>query len=126
MRIETLAVPVSRGLVRVKVGLGSLEAGLAAVPAGSWAEVAVALEGPEPDLNRQVREAAGGRFEVLKVLAELPVGGGVAWQATGPALNELQPREVFRELLKEKQLEGEELSAVFDELLALREQRVTA
>ncbi len=32
-----------------------------------------------------------------------------------------RPRDVFRELLREKHIEGDELSAVFDELLALRE-----
>ncbi len=37
----------------------------------------------------------------------------------------LQPRDVFRELLQEKQLPSDELSAVFDELLAIREARVT-
>jgi len=42
------------------------------------------------------------------------------------ALHDLQPRDVFRELLQEKQLPSEELSAVFDELLALREERITA
>jgi len=36
----------------------------------------------------------------------------------------LQPRDVFRELLQEKQLPSDELSAVFDELLALREMSV--
>jgi hypothetical protein len=68
-----------------------------------------------------VREATAGRFEVLKVLAELPVSESMAWQSSAPALNDLQPREVFRELLKEKQIQGEELGEVFDELLALRE-----
>jgi exonuclease SbcD len=43
---------------------------------------------------------------------------------TGPALHDLQPRDVFRELLQEKQLPSEELSAVFDELLAIRESKV--
>jgi hypothetical protein len=86
--------------------------------------VSVKLEGPEADLDRLVREAAGGRFEVLKVLAELPAGEGITWQATGPVLSELQPREVFEELLKEKGIEGEELREVFGELMALREARV--
>jgi DNA repair protein SbcD/Mre11 len=125
MEIEVMAVPVSRSLVRVKAGRASLGADLESVPAGAWAEVSVKLEGPEADLDRMVREAAGGRFEVLKVLAELPEGEGVVWQATGPVLSELQPREVFEELLKEKGLEGEELRGVFGELMALREARVT-
>lgn len=47
------------------------------------------------------------------------------WQPTGPALHELQPREVFRELLQEKQLPSDEPSTVFDELLALREEKLT-
>lgn len=121
MKIETLAVPVSRSLVRVKAGRASLAEDLESVPAGAWAEVSVKLEGPEPDLDRLVREATGGRFEVLKVLAELPVSESMAWPSSAPALNDLQPREVFRELLKEKQIQGEELGEVFDELLALRE-----
>jgi hypothetical protein len=48
------------------------------------------------------------------------------WQPTGPALHDLQPRDVFRELLQEKQLHSDELSAVFDELLALREAKLTS
>jgi exonuclease SbcD len=42
------------------------------------------------------------------------------------SLHDLQPRDVFRELLQEKHIEGDELSAVFDELLAIREQRAIA
>ena len=101
----------------------TLAADLATIPADAWAEVTVKLDAPEPDLDRQVRDAAQGRFEVLKVLADLPLTETRAWQSTGPTLSELQPRDVFRELLKEKQIEGEELGAVFDELLALREER---
>ncbi|MFM7606180.1 MAG: hypothetical protein ACKO8Z_13415, partial [Prosthecobacter sp.] len=80
---------------------------------------------PEPDLDRHVREATADRFDVLKVLADLPTTAATPWQPTGPALHDLQPRDVFRELLQEKQLEGEELGTVFDELLALREWNVT-
>jgi len=36
----------------------------------------------------------------------------------------LQLRDVFRELLHEKQIEGDELTAVFDELLAILESKV--
>jgi len=125
MKIETLPVPLSRALVRVKADRASLATDLESVPAGAWAEVTVKLDAPEPDLDRQVREAAAGRFETLKVLADLPATALTPWQPTGPALNELQPREVFRELLKEKQLESDELHAVFDELLAIREEKVT-
>jgi hypothetical protein len=116
---------VGAGLHTVQtVGL-ALATDLAAIPADAWAEVTVKLDAPEPDLDRQVRDAAQGRFEVLKVLADLPLTETRAWQSTGPTLSELQPRDVFRELLKEKQIEGEELGAVFDELLALREERIT-
>ncbi|MCB1277164.1 exonuclease SbcCD subunit D C-terminal domain-containing protein [Prosthecobacter sp.] len=124
MKIETPAVPVTRSLVRVKADRATLAADLEQVAAGAWAEVTVKLAAPEPDLDRQVREAAAGRFEVLKVLADLPATAATPWQPTGPALHDLQPREVFRELLKEKQIEGEELGAVFDELLATREKKV--
>ena len=56
----------------------------------------------------------------------LPATEAAPWQATTPALHDLQPRDVFRELLKEKGIEGEELGAVFDELLASREAKVIA
>jgi exonuclease SbcD len=120
-KIYTAAVPVNRMLTRVSVSRATLAADLQNVPAASWAEITVKLDAPEADLDRQVREAAAGRFDVLKVLTDLPQAAALAWQHTGPTLSELQPREVFRELLKEKQFEGEELSAVFDELLAIRE-----
>jgi len=125
MKIELLPIPTTRTLVRVTANRATLAADLAAIPADAWAEVTVKLDAPEPDLDRQVRDAAQGRFEVLKVLADLPLTETRAWQSTGPTLSELQPRDVFRELLKEKQIEGEELGAVFDELLALREARIT-
>jgi exonuclease SbcD len=124
MKIETMSIPLNRALVRAKANRATLAVDLAEAPAEAWAEVTVKLEAPEPDLDRQVREAVGGRFEVLKVLADLPVSEAAPWQASAPALNDLQPREVFRELLKERQIEGEELGEVFDELLALREARL--
>lgn len=124
MKIEMPVVPVSRQLIRVTVHRATLAADLQTVTAGSWAEITVKLDAPEPDLDRQVREAAAGRFEVLKVLADLPATAATPWQPTGPALNDLQPRDVFRELLQEKNIEAEELSAVFDELLALREENM--
>lgn len=126
MKIEMLAVPVTRLLSRVRVSRATLAADLQNVPSTSWAEITVKLDVPEADLDRQVREAAAGRFEVLKVLAELPPSATNTWQHTGPALSELQPREVFRELLKERQIENEGLAEVFDELLAIREQTITA
>ncbi len=126
MKIETFSLPVSRLLARVSTSRATLAADLASVPAACWAEVTVKLDAPEPDLDRQIRDAAAGRFEVLKVLADLPVSLASTWPHTGPTLSELQPREVFRELLKEKQIEGGDLSAVFDELLAIREQKITA
>ena len=121
MKIELLPIPTTQALVRITANRATLATDLAAIPADAWAEVTVKLDAPEPDLDRQVRDAAQGRFEVLKVLADLPLTETRAWQSTGPTLSELQPRDVFRELLKEKQIEGEELGAVFDELLALRE-----
>jgi exonuclease SbcD len=124
--VKLLPLPLTRALVRVKASRATLAADLASVPVGAWAEVTVKLDAPEPDLDRQVREAAAGRFEVLKVLADLPVSETAPWQSTAPTLHDLQPRDVFRELLQEKQLPSEELSAVFDELLALREVKTTA
>jgi len=123
IEIQTLPIPTTRALVRVTANRATLAADLAAIPADAWAEVTVTLDAPEPDLDRQVRDAAQGHFEVLKVLADLPLTETRAWQSTGPTLSELQPRDVFRELLKEKQIKGEELGEVFDELLALREQK---
>lgn len=121
MGISTVPIPTTRQLIRAAVSRATLAADLQTVPAGSWAEITVKLDAPEPDLDRQVREAVAGRFEVLKVLADLPATAATPWQPTGPALHDLQPRDVFRELLQEKQLPSDELSAVFDELLALRE-----
>ena len=126
MEIELLPIPTTRALVRVTANRAMLATDLAAIPADAWAEVTVKLDAPEPDLDRQVRDAAQGRFEVLKVLADLPLTETRAWQSTAPTLSELQPRDVFRELLKEKQIDGEELGAVFDELLALREGNITS
>lgn len=126
MKLEMPPVPVTRALVRIKANRETLAADLANVPADAWAEVTVKLDVPEADLDRQVREATAGRFDVLKVLADLPAAKLTPWQPITPTLSELQPRDVFRELLKEKQIEDEELSAVFDELLAIREQKVTA
>lgn len=123
--VSLLPIPLTRQLIRVKAARATLAADLQNVPAGAWAEVTVKLDAPEPDLDRQVREAAAGRFEVLKVLADLPISETAPWQAKAPTLHDLQPRDVFRELLTEKQIEGDELSAVFDELLALRESRLT-
>lgn len=121
MNVETRPIPLARQLIRVKAARTTLAADLDSVPAGAWVEVTVKLDAPEPDLDRQVREAAASRFEVLKVLANLPVSENAPWQATAPTLHDLQPRDVFRELLSEKQIESEELSAVFEELLALKE-----
>jgi exonuclease SbcD len=121
IEIQALPIPATRQLIRANVKRATLTADLQAVPGGSWAEITVKLDAPEPELDRQVREAAAGRFEVLKVLADLPATAATPWQPTGPALHDLQPRDVFRELLQEKQLPSEELSAAFDELLALRE-----
>lgn len=123
MDISTVPIPTTRQLIRATVNRATLTTDLDNVPDGSWAEVTVQLDAPEPDLDRQVREAATGRFEVLKVLADLPVAENAPWQSTVPNLQDLQPREVFRELLTEKQIEGEELSVVFDELLELREMK---
>ena len=55
----------------------------------------------------------------------LPGSETALCQSTAPTLHDLQPRDVFRELLQEKQIEGDELTAVFDELLALREAEET-
>ncbi|MFO1438023.1 MAG: exonuclease SbcCD subunit D C-terminal domain-containing protein [Verrucomicrobiaceae bacterium] len=123
--VTVLPIPLSRQLIRVKAARATLAADLQNVPAGAWAEVTVKLDAPEPDLDRQVREAAAGRFEVLKVLADLPISETAPWQAKAPTLHDLQPRDVFRELLTEKQIEGDELSVVFDELLALREEKIS-
>ena len=122
--VKLLPVPLTRALVRVRANRATLTADLANVPVGAWAEVTVKLDAPEPDLDRQVREAAAGRFEVLKVLADLPANASTPWQSTAPTLHDLQPRDVFRELLQEKQIKGDELSAVFNELLVLREAKV--
>ena len=126
--IRTLPIPTSRLLVRPSADLGELEQTLAKVPSGAWAEVTVKMEQPEADLERQVRALAAERFEVLKVLAELPSSQQPAWQNSGPALNELQPRDVFHEKLRESGINQDDadLNAVFQELLALHEALQTA
>ena len=126
--IQTLPIPASRILVRPQIQRATMEAELAAIPHGAWAEVTVKMDAMEADLERQVRVLADGKFEVLKVLAELPEGQLPAWQNSGPALNDLQPRDVFREKLKDAGLDTEdaELNAVFQDLIALHEARQTA
>lgn len=126
--IRTLPIPISRLLVRPSADLAELEETLAKVPSGAWAEVTVKMEQPEADLERQVRALAAERFEVLKVLAELPSSQQPAWQNSGPALNELQPRDVFHEKLRESGINQDDadLNAVFQELLALHEALQTA
>ncbi|MBX7208404.1 MAG: exonuclease SbcCD subunit D C-terminal domain-containing protein [Verrucomicrobiaceae bacterium] len=119
--VRLLPVPTTRLLIRATANRAMLAADLGAVPTGCWAEITVKLDAPEPDLDRHVREAAGSRFEVLKVLVDLPAAQEPAWRHAGPALNELQPRDVFRELLKERQIEDAELVATFDQLLRARE-----
>lgn len=125
-KLELLPIPSRQSLVRTKTARDTLEADLRKLPEACWAEVTVKLDAPEPDLDRQVREAAAGRFEVLKVLADLPAAESAPWQVLVPSLQDLQPREVFGELLKEKQVGANaELSQVFDELLSLHEAKVT-
>jgi len=126
--IRTLPIPISRLLVRPSADLAELEETLAKVPSGAWAEVTVKMEQPEADLERQVRTLAAERFEVLKVLAELPSSQQPAWQNSGPALNELQPHDVFHEKLRESGINQDDadLNAVFQELLALHEALQTA
>ena len=124
-QIEILPAPVTRKLVRRQTSLARLEEDLVAIPSGCWAEISVKLEAPEPGRDRIVREQANGRFDVLKVLTELPATSQAAWQSSAPALRDLQPREVFAELLQEKQITDESLGATFDELLALHEAQAT-
>jgi exonuclease SbcD len=126
--IEAIPVPVTQRLSRVAVAGGALEQGLEAIADGAWAEVTVRLDTPEPALERRVRDAAGDRCTVLKVLVELPPGAAAPWSAKGAALDELQPLDVFRERLVAAGLPGDEpeLTATFQELLALHESMRTA
>ncbi len=125
-QIETLPIPLRRQLVRPQANRAMLEADLAAVPAESWAEVTVKMDTLEPDLDRLVRSVVAGRFEVLKVLVDLPESETPAWQNAGPTLSELQPRDVFHQLLAERKIDDPELAAVFDELLAQHESQTIA
>ena len=61
--IQILPIPTTLRLIRVTANRTTLAADLQSVPAGGWAEITVKLDAPEPDLDRQVREAAAGRFE---------------------------------------------------------------
>jgi exonuclease SbcD len=71
--VTVLPIPLTHSAHPRQGARATLAADLENVPAGAWAEVTVKLDAPEPDLDRQVREAAAGRFEVLKVLADLPI-----------------------------------------------------
>jgi hypothetical protein len=98
----------------MKAARATLAADLANVPAGAWAEITVKLDAPEPDLDRQVREAAAGRFEVLKVLADLPASEtallALATHRPSPSATSSPATCLPRTALSlEKQLEGEEL-----------------
>jgi DNA repair protein SbcD/Mre11 len=126
MKIETIPVSAKQTLVRIMATRSTLTADLEKVPSGSWAEVTVHLTSPEPDLVSQVREAAGSRFEVLKVVTQLPVSESATWQSQAPTLQDLQPRDVFRALLTERTIESDELNDTFEQLLALREAHLTA
>lgn len=77
-------------------------------------------ETPEPDIERQVCEAASS-VEVLKVLAKLPDGACAPWQPIDSILSELKPRDVFCELIREKQIESRELEEAIHELQTLLE-----
>jgi hypothetical protein len=77
---------------------------------------------------RQVRRR-NGRSDLLPDMGQTPLPAAdedAEGRAAVVALHDLQPRDVFRELLQEKQLPSEELSAAFDELLALREAKSIA
>jgi exonuclease SbcD len=126
--IELLPVPVGRRLVRLISRPASVADELRAIPEGAWAEVTVVLDRPEPEIERQVREAAGDRCEILKVLVALPAGTSEPWVQSAPTLDELQPLDVFRARLCAAGLPEDEpdLIATFHELLALHEAAVIA
>ena len=63
--VTVLPIPLSRQLIRVKAARATLAADLQNVPAGAWAEVTVKLDAPEPDLDRQVREAAAANSKAV-------------------------------------------------------------
>lgn len=121
-RIDTLPIPATRRLIRLTASRDFLCQDLQQVPTDCWAEVTVRLDTPEPNLDRLVRDAADNRFEVLKVLAALPAAEA-PWQTAAPELHDLQPREVFQELLKHHPSQDADLTTVFDELLALHEEK---
>jgi hypothetical protein len=116
-----LPIPHQRRLRRVVAERDKLQQALAALPEGSWTEVTVRIEAPEPNLDRLVRELAAGRIEIIKILAELPQEAPGAQAVRNVTLQDLQPREVFLQLLAEKNLEDPDLLVAFDELVALHE-----
>ena len=107
--------------LRVEAARDQLQQAFAALPEGAWTEVTVQIEAPEPNLERLVRDMAAGRVELLKILAVLPEESLAAQAAKHVTLQDLQPREVFRQLLTEKNLDDPELLEVFVELVALHE-----
>ncbi len=78
-----------------------------------------------PPANTRVGTEAIRRGGILLGAARLAAQCEAPWQSTAPTLHDLQPRDVFRELLTEKHIEGDELTAMFDELLALKEAKST-
>lgn len=124
-KVDLQPIPLTQPLVRATIQRENMKAQMANISDGSWTEITVNLDVPEPDLDRQVREASAGRFEVLKVIVELPPEKESVWTQASPALDELQPRVVFAELLKEKNLTDPDLSTVFDELLSVHEAAAT-
>jgi exonuclease SbcD len=125
--MRRLPVPQTVPLVRARIELADLENGLLALlPEGCRAEVTVAVERLEPDLDRRVKQAAGPGRQVLKVLAELPRDETASWQQEHlPELEDLSPEEVFLERLKTSGTDDSsgELLASFRELLTLHEER---
>jgi hypothetical protein len=92
-------------------------------PRHSLSAAAVMAEtrsGQNPAISGQ--QAFAGRFPIAPISPSPKPPPG---NPPPPTLHDLQPRDVFRELLQEKHIEGDELTAVFDELLALRDARVT-
>jgi DNA repair protein SbcD/Mre11 len=126
--VELLPVPVTQQLVRVVAPWRSLADELRGVPERAWAEVTVIVDEPQIDIERQVREAAAGRCDVVKVLVMFPTGRVEPWRESAPPLEQLQPLEVFRARLRAAGLPEDEpdLIDTFHELLALHEAASTA
>lgn len=103
-RVDFLRIPEHGA-----VPLEQIEAALRGLPSADdatampYLEIAVALDGPEPDLRRRIETALDGRAARLTRIERVTqaADGDAAGAAAQPGLGELAPEDVFRRRHKE-------------------------